>query len=277
MMGCPVCGKDLSGFRRNGVEHVSRCRSAVVKIEKGMERIKSGDVCDFGCGNIALYVFKNGKICCSKTSSLCSQMRNRNSKSHLGKKHGWKSGWPKGRPSPFKGMKYEEMFGQKKSLEIKKRHAAKMALVHNTVPLTEEGKRLKSERLSKIAKERNYGGYKKGSGRGKKGWYNGIWCDSSWELAWLIFCFEHGIRVRRNRKRFTYDWKGSSYKYLPDFIVEDNLIVEVKGYMDERAKVKIASCPGVIVLMKDEMKVVIDYVVMKYGRDFIRLYQSGRV
>lgn len=27
------------------------------------------------------------------------------------------------------------------------------------------------------------GGYRKGSGRGKKGRYKGYWCDSSWELA----------------------------------------------------------------------------------------------
>jgi hypothetical protein len=59
---------------------------------------------------------------------------------------------------------------------------------------TEETK----QKLSKVAKERNLGGYVKGSGRGKKGWYKGIFCDSSWELAFVIFCLETNKKIKRN-------------------------------------------------------------------------------
>ena len=42
------------------------------------------------------------------------------------------------------------------------------------------------------------GGYRKGSGVGKGGWYKGYWCDSSYELAWIIFNIEHGNLFTRN-------------------------------------------------------------------------------
>ena len=63
---------------------------------------------------------------------------------------------------------------------------------------TEECKQRISQsgRVNKLA-----GGYRRGSGRGKKGWYKGYWCDSSWELAWVIYSLEHGVEFTRNWKK----------------------------------------------------------------------------
>jgi len=52
------------------------------------------------------------------------------------------------------------------------------------------------------------GGYRKGSGVGKGGWYKGYWCDSSYELAWIIFNIEHGNPFTRNTEEFEYIWGG---------------------------------------------------------------------
>lgn len=49
-------------------------------------------------------------------------------------------------------------------------------------PQSEETKRKMSE-TCKI----NAGGYRPGSGIGKQGWYKNYWCDSSWELAYVIY------------------------------------------------------------------------------------------
>ena len=38
------------------------------------------------------------------------------------------------------------------------------------------------------------GGKRHGSGRGKKGWYKGYYCDSTWELAWVIYQLDHGVK-----------------------------------------------------------------------------------
>ena len=59
------------------------------------------------------------------------------------------------------------------------------------------------------------GGYRKGSGRGKKGRYKGYWCDSS-------FKFE------RNSESFKYNFQGKDHKYYPDFKIDDTFF-EIKG------------------------------------------------
>jgi len=42
-------------------------------------------LCDYGCGQPALYIFKNGKNCCSKSLNKCPAMRKKNSIGSKGK------------------------------------------------------------------------------------------------------------------------------------------------------------------------------------------------
>ena len=119
-----------------------------------------------------------------------------------------------------------------------------------------------------------HGGYRKGSGRGIKGWYKGFYCDSSWELAYVIFCLEHGKRICRNTEYRTYLFEGRTRKYLPDFIVDDKL-VEIKGFSSEQWKAKSAQNPDVIVLGGNDLQPVFQYVISKYGKDYTNLYSEG--
>jgi len=48
------------------------------------------------------------------------------------------------------------------------------------------------------------GGYRKNAGHSKKGWYKGIWCDSSWELAFLIYHLDHNLSIKRCTDERTY-------------------------------------------------------------------------
>ena len=50
----------------------------------------------------------------------------------------------------------------------------------------------------------NTGGYRHGAGHGKSGWYKGIHCDSSWELAFLIYHLENGLYIERCKERRKY-------------------------------------------------------------------------
>jgi hypothetical protein len=129
-------------------------------------------------------------------------------------------------------------------------------------------------KLSKIAKKRNFGGYVRGSGRGKKGWYKGIFCDSSWELAYVIFCMEHNISIKRNTEKRSYVWKGKKLNYIPDFIVENKLI-EIKGWQTLKWKAKIKYNPDITVLYENDLKNVFSYVIDKYGKNFIILYEGN--
>ena len=136
---------------------------------------------------------------------------------------------------------------------------------------TYEGELQRRKKISKYAKDHN-GGYRKGSGRGKKGWYQGIFCDSSWELAYVIYCKDTGKSIKRCEERRSYTFEGVNKTYLPDFVV-DGQVIEIKGYQTEQWKCKQVANPDVLVLGKNEMQPILDFVVAKYGKDFIRLYE----
>jgi len=44
-------------------------------------------ICDYGCGQKAIYQFKNGKWCCSKSTKQCSHSRNKTSENRKGTTH----------------------------------------------------------------------------------------------------------------------------------------------------------------------------------------------
>lgn len=50
-----------------------------------------------------------------------------------------------------------------------------------------KGKKHSEETKNKWKENPNMGGLRHGSGRGKKGWYKGFYCRSTWELAWLVY------------------------------------------------------------------------------------------
>ena len=127
-------------------------------------------------------------------------------------------------------------------------------------------------RLSNIAKSRNLGGYKEGSGRGKKGRYNGFWCDSSYELAFIYYMVSQGKTIQRNTIKYNYIFDDKEYKWMPDFII-DGKLVEIKGYLDLRNKAKIDQFPNpdnlhVIYGNSDEMKSILSFVKTRYGTNF---------
>ena len=127
--------------------------------------------------------------------------------------------------------------------------------------------------MSEAAKRAGNGGYYKNSGRGKKGWYKGYWCDSSWELAWVIYNLEHNIKFERNKKGFEYIFENKKYKYYPDFKIE-NQYIEIKGWMDKRNEAKINQFIGDLkVLFRRDLKNIFEYIEGKYGKDFIKLYE----
>lgn len=117
------------------------------------------------------------------------------------------------------------------------------------------------------------GGYRSNSGRGKRGWYKGFHCQSSWELAWVIYSLDHAIKFKRNNIAFQYEFEGKIRKYYPDFILEDATYVEIKGYNSEQWISKKSQFPHKLqILDKELIKPYIQYVEEKYGKDFIKLY-----
>ena len=98
------------------------------------------------------------------------------------------------------------------------------------------------------------------------GFYKGYWCDSTWELVWIIYNLEHNIKFNRNRQGFIYEYNNTKYKYYPDFILEDGSYVEIKGIMTDKDKCKISQFPHKLtVLMYSDLVEMFEYVKYKYG------------
>ena len=129
----------------------------------------------------------------------------------------------------------------------------------------------RKRKISDQAKLKN-GGYRQGSGRGKKGWYKGFFCDSSYELAYLIYCLDHNIDIKRNTEKRKYEYQGTIKNYIPDFIVQGEF-VEIKGYKSDQWEAKLKSNPDIKILYGKDLKEVFEYVNKIYGKDFIRLYE----
>jgi hypothetical protein len=139
----------------------------------------------------------------------------------------------------------------------------------------EENRRLNISNSCK--KNKKSGGLRKGSGRGKKGTYKGYWCDSSYELAWVIYNLDNNIIFKRNTKKFKYLNNDIEEKfYIPDFII-DNVYYEIKGYKNSNLEYKIKYFPYELkVLFYKDIKHIIDYVIDKYGKNFISLYEDKK-
>lgn len=109
--------------------------------------------------------------------------------------------------------------------------------------------------------------------RGKQGWYKGIYCNSSWELAFVIYCLEHNKLIQRCKQKLPYYVDTKKYNYYPDFKV-DNKLVQIKGYENDKWKYKQQQYPNITILRESDLKEVFSYVISKYGKNFTKLYES---
>jgi hypothetical protein len=108
-------------------------------------------------------------------------------------------------------------------------------------------------------------GVRIGAGYARKGLYRGFWCDSSYELAVVIYCLDHNIPIKRNKKSYIYFWEGRRRRYTPDFRIAGTL-VEIKGYYTPITDVKIASVNEPVLLMcRADLHNVFQYITWKYN------------
>lgn len=235
-----------------------------------------GAVCSYGCGGAARYVLKNGRLLCAEFVSQCPSIRHRNSVAHKGRAPFVGESHPrplKGKPAWNRGLNYEDAYGATKAEVL--RAAARIGGRKGQLALQSSHREtLRRQKLSEHARLRGLGGYQPGSGRGKKGWCRGVWCDSSYELAFVVYASDHGIAFERNREAFPYTFEGKAGRWIPDFRLGQGTYVEIKGYVTERARAKFANFPHPLHVMGSrEMSEILEYVVARYGRNFVALYE----
>ena len=101
-------------------------------------------------------------------------------------------------------------------------------------------------------------------------------CDSSWELAWVIYNLDHGLIFLKNTIRFQYTYDNKIRNYIPDFFIPaTNTYVEIKGYRSAQFDAKVAEFPhSLVVVYENDMLDILQYVVTKHGKEFTALYDQ---
>ena len=117
--------------------------------------------------------------------------------------------------------------------------------------------------------------FNKHHGNAKQGWYKNIHCDSTWELAFLVYYMEHNLNIKRCDKQFDFYWENKIHKYIPDFITDEG-IIEIKGRKSLKSLEKEKQFPNIKVIDQNLIKPYLDYVINKYGNEFWKyLYEKG--
>lgn len=222
-------------------------------------------LCEYGCGLEAKHQLKNGRWCCEEFHAKCPENKRKNSER-------LKDAYLSGRKKTIIPKSWNKGLTKENNLSVR-RISEKLKTKIASGELVPSFLNRKHKPSTRLLMSKKCGGIRHGSGRGKRGWYKGFWCDSSWELAWVIYNLDHGIKFERNHQGFEYEFKGKKHKYYPDFILEDRTYVEIKGWMTEQNKMKISSFKDrLLILGKKEIQPFIKYAMEKHGKDFINLY-----
>ena len=124
--------------------------------------------------------------------------------------------------------------------------------------------------------------------------YQGIYFDSSWELAVWIYAKDHGESIEREPCTFEYVVDGTIHKYYPDFKYNGK-IIEIKGpqlYNENgeirkgfkknekldsliRAKIKCAFENKVEIWGQFKLQPYLKYVKETYGPNFLQQYHTS--
>lgn len=138
-----------------------------------------------------------------------------------------------------------------------------------------KGTHISEDTRAKLKK--HAGGYRKNAGRGKRGYYKGLYCMSSWELAFVYYQLEHGKEVLQCTERFEYTMNGEIHHYTPDFII-DGVYYEIKNWHRPDTDFKIKSFPidkQLILIEGKENEKYINFVKEKFGENFYEvLYEK---
>lgn len=137
---------------------------------------------------------------------------------------------------------------------------------------TPEKEALRKQRISQSMRNNpTSGGLRHGSGRGRKGWYKGFFCDSTYELVFVIYNLDHSISFRRNTNYYEYEYNNRVHKYYPDFEMGDGSLIEIKGYRTDVVDIKLKSVTNrqIKILYKNDIKYMFEYVQAHYSYNHI--------
>ena len=114
---------------------------------------------------------------------------------------------------------------------------------------------------------------------GKCGYFQGIWCASSWELAFVAFHLYHHNIIIRCPLIFTYNHESKTKRYFPDFIIDD-IIYEIKGQLTEQVYIKTQAVKdagyNIMIIDREKIIPIINQVKTLYNvKNITELYRAN--
>jgi len=237
---CPLCGEQIS--KSNYTKHLRRHE----KHPESFKEIRKDLVCKY-----CLKEFDNVR---ARSQHECRCSKNPNK---LGPNEGFNK---KGRKAWNKGLNKTIC----KSL-------AKTSGAIARLKEARKGFKHSPETRLKMKQNPKYGGLRRGSGKGKKGYYKGYYCDSTFELVWTIYCLDHNINFKRCSRSYSYEYHGEKHKYHPDYELADNTLVEIKGWHTDVVDLKIQAVTdtSIKILYKKDMEYMFNYVANNYSYEHL--------
>lgn len=241
------------------------------------------------CGQKAEYQLANGRWCCQIKSSKCPAIREKNSS---GLKKAYQTGvrdakeiYQNKSQQSKKNMAWTK--GKNKyNCNILKRRGQKLHQRYQRGELTPSqlGRKHTPQQIDKIMKgmtgiQRKFINNPSKDGY-KRGYYKGYWCDSGWELAFIVYNLDHNIKFQRNTKGYDYWFENNFHRVYPDFILEDGTIVQIKGWFGQKNQQKIKTLKElfkdkfVLITKKEMQQIYLPYVIQTYGNNFYELYDK---
>lgn len=279
---CPHCNKK---FTPSGLAvHVSRCRKNPNRTPTAYElKQEAKRIHEAAPGNCSYC----GKYCHNQNSlrnheRLCKMNPDRQStimeskewqtemRSRIDHSNPWNKGLTAATDERVKHLASSVKEGIHKSMKEHPERFTGMAR-------TEEAEKQRRQKISSsIRQNPNCGGKRHGSGRGKKGWYRGFFCDSTYELVYVIYNLDNSIEFKRCERVYTYTYNGKQHRYYPDFELADGTLIEIKGYHTKRVDAKTASVTdrSINVLYEKDLAYAFDWVRAHYQfKDISDLYE----
>ena len=182
---CPICKSLISknGFKLHLEAHSRKCITNAEKVNKRQHLDHASLNCKY-CG----------KLCKNSKSVLQHEIRCRKNPSRISYKIiGFNN---TGRKAWNRGLSKEicpQLIHSQESID--KARESRRGYKHSEAV------------IQKMKNNPKVGGLRKGSGRGKKGHYKGLYCDSTYELIWTIYCLDHSINFKRCSKSYSYFYK----------------------------------------------------------------------
>lgn len=274
MYKCKYCGRECKNAQ--GLhKHERHCKDNPERIP---QTNPTNDLQDSYCKYC-------GKLCRNINSlinheRLCKMNPNRQTPNRLGchePRHDMR-----GKPTWNKGL---TMYSDDRvaNLRLKSLEGIKKAKEIDSTKFTGKAKTAAAEELRRIKISNtmkanvNAGGLRLGSGRGKKGWYNGVFCDSTYELVYVIYNLDNNIKFKRNTSGYKYIYNDELHTYYPDFELEDGSLVEIKGYYNKRVEAKINSVidKPIKLLLREDLQYAFDHVENNYEYDRLEDLYNG--